>query len=188
MPGKLLQNQLILWPALAEYNTHRWFLPASLKAGTNDRKMTETKTDCNYRHSLVPCAMRISLTVGGLRLILCFFRLILYYSDIFNFYLLPAVRRDLFIGGFSYLQIYQGINTKAHGFCVPIQHFSHWHPQFVLFIYIFHTLTCSPLCCHPPSAMLSKLWWIITQISVSLKLPLWLVFGSFQSALLKSQC
>lgn len=103
MPGKLLQNQIILWPALAEYNIHRWFLPASLKAGTNDRKITKTDTDCNYRHNLAPCALRISMPVGGLSLILCFLHFILYYSVIFNFYLLPDIVRDFGFGGEGFL-------------------------------------------------------------------------------------
>lgn len=96
MSGKLLKNQIILWPASAEYYVHRWFLPASLKAGKNDRKITKTNTDCNYRHSLEPCALRISMPVGASRLISSFFHLILYYSDIFNFYLLPETLRDFF--------------------------------------------------------------------------------------------
>lgn len=104
----------------------------------------------------------------------------------FNFYLLLDILRDFFflLGFFfPYLQSYQGINTKAHRFCPLIQEFSHRHPQFVLFIYIFDSLIFFPLCCHPASTMLSKQWWIITQVSVSLILPLCLVFGSFQSAL-----
>lgn len=91
-----MKNQIILWPASAEYYVHRWFLPASLKAGKNDRKITKTNTDCNYRHSLEPCALRISMPVGASRLISSFFHLILYYSDIFNFYLLPETLRDFF--------------------------------------------------------------------------------------------
>lgn len=103
MSEKLLKNQIILWPALAEYYVHRWFLPASLKAGTNDRKITKTNTDCNYRHNLEPRALRISMPVGASSLISCFSHLVLYYSDIFNFYLLPETLRDFYFFLFAKL-------------------------------------------------------------------------------------
>lgn len=147
MPGKLLQNEIVLWPALNEYNICRWSLPAFLKAGKNDRKITKTNTDYNYRHKLELCALRVSMPIVGLRLILCLFHFSLYCSANFNFYLLSTILRNLF--GFFYLQsslkvlikasqrikhcgwrrekakVHQGLNTKAYRFWLPIQFFSH---------------------------------------------------------------
>lgn len=147
MPGKLLQNEIFLWPVLTEYNICRWSLPAFLKAGSNDRKITKTKTDCNHRHKLELCVLRISMSIGGPRLILCLFHFSLHCLDILNFYLLPAILRVLF--GFFYLQsslkvlikarqmikpcgsrrekakVHHGINTTAYRLWFPIQLFSH---------------------------------------------------------------
>lgn len=145
------------------------------------------------------------MPIGDLRLILCLFHFSLYCSAIFDFYLLPTILRVLF--GFSYLQsslkvlirqdkwlstVVQGrrkpkstresapkLTDSGSPFNISLT----WYCQFLLFSYIFHSLTCFPLCWQLFITTFVKLWCIIMQICVSFILFIWLVFGSFLSAL-----